>query len=110
MTADGFEYQTYALAAHGLAALQQGTAEVLRVLPEDSASTSETTVYGMWCNYTAWPSQEAERATSPTPVFYRACRGHSTVVASIERMCVPYVPGLARCHGPHSPYHRYGDT
>eukprot|EP00959_Pyramimonas_sp_CCMP1952_P182499 3816259-Pyramimonas_sp.AAC.1 len=95
MTAGGFEYQTYALAAHGLAALQQGAVEVLGVLPEDSASISETTVYGMWCNYKAWPSQEAERATSPIPVFYRACQGHSTFVASIERMHVPYDPGLA---------------
>eukprot|EP00959_Pyramimonas_sp_CCMP1952_P453794 9468827-Pyramimonas_sp.AAC.1 len=100
MTAGGFEYQTYALAAHGLAALQQGTAEVLGVRPDDSASISETTVYRMRRNYKARPSQEAERTTSPIPVSYRACQGHSAFVASSERRRVPYDPGLARCHGP----------
>eukprot|EP00959_Pyramimonas_sp_CCMP1952_P371596 7781143-Pyramimonas_sp.AAC.1 len=95
MTEDGFEYQTYALAAHNLAALQPGAAEVLGVLPDDSASISETTVYRMWCDCKTWPSQGAERTTSPIPVIYRACQGHSTFVVSIERMHVPYDPGLA---------------
>eukprot|EP00959_Pyramimonas_sp_CCMP1952_P377278 7902118-Pyramimonas_sp.AAC.1 len=32
--------------------------------------------------------------------FYRARQGHSTLVASTERMHVPYGPGQARSHGP----------
>eukprot|EP00959_Pyramimonas_sp_CCMP1952_P045785 956779-Pyramimonas_sp.AAC.1 len=74
MTADGFDYQTYALAAHGLAALQQGTVEVLGVLPDDSASISETTAHIMWRNYKAWPSQEDEDYLS-----------HSCFLSSVPR-------------------------
>eukprot|EP00959_Pyramimonas_sp_CCMP1952_P094524 1977204-Pyramimonas_sp.AAC.1 len=95
MTEDGFEYQTYALAAHGLAALQPRAVEVLGVLPDDSASINEATVYNMCRDYKTWPSQGAEITTSPIPVFSRACQGHSTFAASIERMYVPYDPGLA---------------
>eukprot|EP00959_Pyramimonas_sp_CCMP1952_P411556 8624284-Pyramimonas_sp.AAC.1 len=95
MTEDGFGYQTYALAAHGPAALQPGAVEVLGVLPDDRASIKETIVYKMWRDYKSWPSQWAERTTSPIPVFNRACQRHSTFVASIERMCEPYDPGLA---------------
>eukprot|EP00959_Pyramimonas_sp_CCMP1952_P422908 8859003-Pyramimonas_sp.AAC.1 len=54
----------------------------------------------MWHGYKAWPSRGAERTNSPIPVFYRTCQGHSTFVASLEIMHVPYDPGLARCHGP----------
>ncbi len=92
MTEDGFEYQTYALAAHGLAALQPGAVEVLGVLPDDSASINETTVCRMWRDYKTWPSQGAERTAPPISVFYRACQGHSTFVASIKRVDVPYDP------------------
>eukprot|EP00959_Pyramimonas_sp_CCMP1952_P104388 2181888-Pyramimonas_sp.AAC.1 len=35
----------------------------------------------------------------PMPIFYRACQGHSTFTASIERMYVPCDPGQDRSHG-----------
>eukprot|EP00959_Pyramimonas_sp_CCMP1952_P296604 6204719-Pyramimonas_sp.AAC.1 len=35
----------------------------------------------------------------PIPILYRACQGHSTFAASIERMYVPYDPGQVRSHG-----------
>eukprot|EP00959_Pyramimonas_sp_CCMP1952_P363367 7609149-Pyramimonas_sp.AAC.1 len=35
----------------------------------------------------------------PIPIFYRACQGHSTFAASIERMYVPYDPGQVRSRG-----------
>eukprot|EP00959_Pyramimonas_sp_CCMP1952_P205374 4294999-Pyramimonas_sp.AAC.1 len=92
--------QTVALAAHGLAALQPGTVEVVGVLPEDPASIKETSVHKLWHDFKAWPLLGGERAKCPVPVFYRACQGHSTLVASIERMYAPYDLGLARCHGP----------
>eukprot|EP00959_Pyramimonas_sp_CCMP1952_P082020 1713614-Pyramimonas_sp.AAC.1 len=53
----------------------------------------------MWTQYKACPSQERERSEIAIPIFYRACQGHSTFVASIERMCVPCDPGQVRCHG-----------
>eukprot|EP00959_Pyramimonas_sp_CCMP1952_P109079 2281313-Pyramimonas_sp.AAC.1 len=74
----GFGYQTYALAAHGLAALQPGTVEVIGVLPDDSASIKETAVYIMWREFKAWPVQGEERTNSPITVFYRGCQGHFT--------------------------------
>eukprot|EP00959_Pyramimonas_sp_CCMP1952_P110083 2303084-Pyramimonas_sp.AAC.1 len=54
----------------------------------------------MWKDYTAWPHQKKERSAVPILVFYRARQGHSTSVASVERMHVPYDPGQARSHGP----------
>eukprot|EP00959_Pyramimonas_sp_CCMP1952_P408460 8560654-Pyramimonas_sp.AAC.1 len=41
----------------------------------------------------------AERASRPTPVFFRACQGHSCFAHSIERTCMPCEFGMARCHG-----------
>eukprot|EP00959_Pyramimonas_sp_CCMP1952_P364172 7626018-Pyramimonas_sp.AAC.1 len=67
MTEDGFGYQTYALAARGLAALQPGTVEVLGVLPDGNASIKETAVHNMWREFKAWPVQGEERTKSPIP-------------------------------------------
>eukprot|EP00959_Pyramimonas_sp_CCMP1952_P087156 1823565-Pyramimonas_sp.AAC.1 len=97
---DGYEHQTVALAAHGLAALQPGTVEVLGVLPDDLACIKETRVYEQWHDFKSWPLHMDERASCPVPVFYSARQGHSMFVASIERMYAPYDPGLARCRGP----------
>eukprot|EP00959_Pyramimonas_sp_CCMP1952_P105350 2202244-Pyramimonas_sp.AAC.1 len=64
---DGFSYQSHALAAHGMAALQPETVEVLGVLPADSDDISGTSVYSMWQNYKAWPSQTRERSAVAIP-------------------------------------------
>eukprot|EP00959_Pyramimonas_sp_CCMP1952_P352155 7378552-Pyramimonas_sp.AAC.1 len=57
-------------------------------LPENDASIKETVVYELWRDFKAWPLQGDERTKCPIPVFYRACQGDSTCVASIERVCV----------------------
>eukprot|EP00959_Pyramimonas_sp_CCMP1952_P431927 9045665-Pyramimonas_sp.AAC.1 len=100
MHEDGYEHPTGALAAHGLAALQPGTAEVPGVLPDDLACINDARVNEQWHDFKSWPIYADERSKCPAPVFYRACQGHSMFVACIERMCVPYAPGLARRHGP----------
>eukprot|EP00959_Pyramimonas_sp_CCMP1952_P060204 1257796-Pyramimonas_sp.AAC.1 len=61
-------------------------------------------------NYKACPSQIKERSAVGIPVFYHACQGHSSFVASIERMNVPYDPGRARSHGSLFPCHRHADV
>eukprot|EP00959_Pyramimonas_sp_CCMP1952_P240328 5022262-Pyramimonas_sp.AAC.1 len=89
MDEDGYTFQTYALAAHGLAALQPGTVEVLGVLPVDVANIKKASVHTLWRDFRAWSLQGEQRANCPIPVFYPACRGHSTFVAPIEKMCAP---------------------
>eukprot|EP00959_Pyramimonas_sp_CCMP1952_P329922 6907861-Pyramimonas_sp.AAC.1 len=100
MQEDGYEYQAVALAAHGLAALQPGTVEILGIPSIALACISDTRLHIHQRDFMSWPDNTGGRHRCPIPIFYRACQGHSTFVASIERTYAPYDPGLARCHGP----------
>eukprot|EP00959_Pyramimonas_sp_CCMP1952_P112648 2355016-Pyramimonas_sp.AAC.1 len=66
---------------------------MLGIRPKGGNDIIGTSVHKMWTQYKACPSQEKERSGVAIPVFYRACQGHLTFVASIERMYVPYDPG-----------------
>eukprot|EP00959_Pyramimonas_sp_CCMP1952_P199685 4176855-Pyramimonas_sp.AAC.1 len=96
----GYRHQTVALAVHGLAALQPGTVGVSGIQAGAIVCLSETALYPRWRDFLSWPDATGGRTACPIPIFYRACQGHSALVASIERMYAPYDPGLARCHGP----------
>eukprot|EP00959_Pyramimonas_sp_CCMP1952_P198662 4155358-Pyramimonas_sp.AAC.1 len=96
---DGFTFQSYALAAHSLAALPSGTVEVLGIFPNDSPKIVGTQINAMWEQHKGGSLQEENGREMPMPMFYRACQGHSTFVASVERMYVPCDPGQVRSHG-----------
>eukprot|EP00959_Pyramimonas_sp_CCMP1952_P465799 9488939-Pyramimonas_sp.AAC.1 len=84
--------------------------ESLGILPKDSDKIVGTSVHNMWTQYKECPSHDIvlmecghdmrDGRDTAIPVFYRTCQGHSTFVASIERMYVPYDPGQVRSHGP----------
>ena len=98
MRADGYAYETMALAVHGLAAAQPGALEVLGLRASDAHLLAGTELGGLHEAFLHWPVKG--RADRPIPVFFRACQGHSVYAADIERMYAPYDPGLAWCHGP----------